>query len=195
MFRNTNVQNLWTNQRGAVAVEFGLIALVLIFFIMFLVDLMLQQALVGKLDRVTYSVAGTLRERTQLYGSDEYLSQEQAEQAVLLAKKTLQNMHSDADLSKLSATVEELHFVDLKLLSSDRKEISRYNRYHVGAASCEPYSKLDTLQELSPKGSYNRWVPMYQVTLCLPSASWFKKLTDFNSEGAQQKSFAIVVVR
>ncbi|SFC13433.1 tight adherence pilus pseudopilin TadF [Pragia fontium] len=196
MFRNMNAQPLLTNERGSVAVEFGLISLVLIFFVVFLVDLVLQQALVGKLDRVTYSMAGTLRERTQLYKSDEYLNQGQVEQIAALSRKVLKDMHSGADLSQLSMMVEELHFKEPKLVGGgNAKEVTRYQSYQVGGQVCQPYTTLNNMQELSPRGSYGRWVPMYQVTLCLPSNSWFSKLTGDGDGKSQQKSFAVVVVR
>ena len=63
MFKNMNVPNLWTDKRAAVSVEFVLISIALIFFIFFLTDLVVRQATIGKLDRVSYSVAGILRER------------------------------------------------------------------------------------------------------------------------------------
>ncbi|EQA2196617.1 tight adherence pilus pseudopilin TadF [Escherichia coli] len=49
-----NVRNLWTNRQAAVSVEFVAISIVLFIFIFFLSDLVLRQAMIGKLDRVSY---------------------------------------------------------------------------------------------------------------------------------------------
>ncbi|WP_246201551.1 tight adherence pilus pseudopilin TadF [Budvicia diplopodorum] len=196
MFKNMNVRPLLTNESGSVAVEFAMIGVVLTFLTAFLVDLVLQQAMIGKLDRVTYSVAGTLRERTQLYHNDEYLNQRQVDTISQLAKKVLLDMESGADLSNLSITVEELHFVEPKLTSNlHSRVVSRYNSFRSGPETCTPYTKLNNMQDLSPKGSYGRWVPMYQVTLCLPSVSWFTRFTGGGDGKTQHKSFSIVVVR
>lgn len=196
MFKNTNVQPLLTNERGSIAIEFALIGLALTFFTAFLVDLVVQQAMIGKLDRVTYSMAGAIRERTQLYRSDEYLNQNQVDTVALLAKKVLQDMESGADLSKLSMTIEELHFVEPKLTSgTNDRVVSRYNSFRSGPQTCAPFTTLNNMQDLSPKGSYGRWVPLYQVTICLPTSSWFTRITSGGDDKTQQKSFAIVVVR
>ncbi|VTR56567.1 Uncharacterised protein [Serratia fonticola] len=51
--------------------EFVFIAIALVTFIYFLGDLVMRQALIGRLDRTAYSIAGVLRERTQLYAARE----------------------------------------------------------------------------------------------------------------------------
>jgi len=53
---------------------------------------------------------------------------------------------------------------------------------------------LDQLIDLSPRGSYGRWVPLYQVTVCLPTQSMYTRLTS-EEEHPVMSSFAIVMAR
>lgn len=195
MFRNMNVPNLCINRRGAVSVEFVLVSLVLIFFLIFLTDLFIRQATRSKLDRVAYSVAGVLRERVQLFDARETLSQQDVDQAARLAARMLSDMHTDIDLSRLQLTVEELHFTDPLRLNDASKRIKSYQRwYSGGSAQCAPPQALNQLTQLTPKGSYGRWVPLYQVTVCLPNISWYTRLLSME-QAPVLSSFAIVMLR
>ncbi|AMO81227.1 tight adherence pilus pseudopilin TadF [Obesumbacterium proteus] len=195
MFKNMNVLNLWTDRRAAVSVEFVLISIALIFFIFFLTDLVIRQATIGKLDRVSYSVAGILRERIQLYDARETLSQQDVDATAELAKKILTDMNSTIDLSQMSLHVEEMHFEDPIRLGDDRKQIKLYKTWDSGSAGqCTPPQPLNEQQQLTPRGSYGRWVPLYQVTVCLPTFSWFTRLTS-TEETPLMSSFAIVMLR
>lgn len=195
MFKNMNVLNLWTDKRAAVSVEFVLISIALIFFIFFLTDLVIRQATVGKLDRVSYSVAGILRERIQLFDARETLNQQDVDAAADLAKKILTDMNSTIDLSQMSLHVEEMHFEDPIRLGDDRKQIKIYKSWDSGSSvQCMPPQPLNEQQQLTPRGSYGRWVPLYQVTVCLPTFSWFMRLTS-TDETPMMSSFAIVMLR
>lgn len=194
MFRNLNVLNLCTDRRGAVAVEFVLVSLALIFFIVFFADLILRQATTGKLDRVSYSVAGVLRERIQLFDGRENLDQQDVDLAARLAERMLKDMHSEIDLARLQLTVEELHFEDPLRLNDQRKQVKRYQIWRSGSGQCSPPQPLNQLTQLTPRGSYGRWVPLYQVTVCLPNISWFTRLTSREQQPVLS-SFAIVMVR
>jgi len=195
LFKNMNVLNLWTDKRAAVSVEFVLISIALIFFIFFLTDLVIRQATVGKLDRVSYSVAGILRERIQLFDARETLNQQDVDGAADLAKKILTDMNSTIDLSQMSLHVEEMHFEDPIRLGDDRKQIKIYKSWDSGSSvQCMPPQPLNEQQQLTPRGSYGRWVPLYQVTVCLPTFSWFMRLTS-TDETPMMSSFAIVMLR
>jgi tight adherence protein F len=196
LFRNMNVQNLWTDRKAAVAVEFVLISIALFLFLFFLSDLVLRQAMIGKLDRVSYSVSGVLRERIQLFEGREELQQNDIDAALGLAKRMLKDMTESADLSQLQMVVEELHFDDPVRLGDTSKVIKIYKSWRSGSgkAQCSPPQPLNQLTQLTPKGSYGRWVPLYQVTVCLPTISWFTRLTS-TEQTPTMSSFAIVMLR
>ncbi|OON42174.1 flp pilus assembly surface protein TadF [Izhakiella australiensis] len=191
-----NVHDLCTDRRGSVAVEFATISVLLVVFIFFLTDLVVRQATIGRLDRVSYSVAGTLRERIQLYDAREELNQRDVDQIAKLAARMLTDMHEEADLSKLKLVVEELHFEDATSVGNTNKEISFYRSWQSGSgSSCAPPQTLNRLIQLAPKGSYGRWVPLYQVTVCLPTTSWYTRLTTSRTITPLLSSFAIVMAR
>ena len=170
----------------------------LLVFIFFLTDLVIRQATTGRLDRVAYSVAGTLRERIQLYNARERLSQRDVDQITNLAARMLTDMQQDTDLSKLMLRVEELHFEDTVTVGSNSKVIKFYRSWQSGSRSgsrCSPPQPLNMLTQLTPKGSYGRWVPLYQVTVCLPTTSWYTKLTSSKADEPQLSSYAIVMAR
>ena len=196
MFRNMNVPCLCTDRRGSVAVEFSFISVLLLAFIFFLADLVMRQAMVGRLDRVSYSVAGTLRERVQLYQAREKLIQRDVDQIAKLAARMLRDMQEDVDLSRLKLVVEELHFEKMTNPGSSNKTISLYRSWQNGAGTgCAPPQPLNMLTQLTPKGSYGRWLPLYQVTVCLPATSWYTRLIGGIAAEPRLSSFAIVMAR
>lgn len=196
MFRNMNVHGLCTDRRGSVAVEFAMMMLLLLAFIFFLTDLVVRQATIGRLDRVSYSVAGALRERIQLYDAREELNQRDVDQIARLAVRMLTDMHEEASLSNLGLVVEELHFEDTTSVGSTNKDISLYRRWQSGAGgTCSAPQTLNKLTQLTPRGSYGRWVPLYQVTVCLPTTSWYTRLTTSLTQDPLLTSFAIVMAR
>ncbi|NIH92221.1 tight adherence protein F [Enterobacter asburiae] len=192
-----NVRNLWTNRQGSIAVESAIISVVLLIFMFFLADLVIRQATVGKLDRLSYSVAGILRERTQLYASREELSQNDVNRIYRLAQRMLQDMDPTANTSSLKIRVQQLFFVPRADLSNNEKiPVNKPDRTHnIQGGECQPAKSLNKLQELSPRGSYGRWVPMYQVTLCLPTVSWYQKLTSGDNRKPLMASSSIVMLR
>lgn len=178
-------------------VEFAFISLVLMFFIFFLADLVLRQAVTGRLDRVSYSASGVLRERIQLYDSRERLNQQDVEQIRSLAQRMMRDMDPTMNTAQLQLQVEELHFVEPSYFGGNQKTISLYRRWHSGAfaGQCQPARPLNQLTELTPKGSYGRWVPLYQVTVCIPTISWFSRLINGQDPHPMMSSYAVVMAR
>jgi len=174
-----------------------MISIVLVIFMFFLADLVLRQATVGKLDRLSYSIAGVLRERVQLYSSSEELKKHEIEQIYRLAQRMLNDMNPEADTSQLKIQVEQLFFAPRADLTDDSKHLLPGNTWMMGVKDndCHPPKALTELKELSPRGSYGRWVPLYQVTLCLPTNSWFKQLTQGKNDPLLMSSSSTVMLR
>jgi tight adherence protein F len=192
-----NVPNLWADRKGSIAVEFVAISLVLVTFIFFFADLVVKESTSGAMDRLSYSMAGILRERTQLYNADERISQADVDQLWQLAEKTLRNMNVVGDASLLQMDVQEIHFQSLDEQTSQVKadDYSVHLTSHIGEGTCQPDFPLEHFRTtLAPVGSYERIVPIVQVTVCLPSTSWFSRL--FEREKTQLiSSHSIVMVR
>lgn len=196
MFRNMNVRSLWINRRGSVAVEFAIISIFLLTFMIFLADLIMRQAMLGKLDRISYSIAGVLRERTQLYQSDETVVQGDVKEIYSLAARMMKDMDPSANTSAMSIRVEQMFFAPRKELLSNDKEINMGPTLFYGNYSgCEPAKPLSSQSKLAPRGSYGRWVPLYQVTVCVPLTSWYTRLSQGVGMSPEVVSSSIVMVR
>lgn len=182
------------------AVEFSIIAVVLLIFIFFLADLVVRQASQGKLDRLSYSIAGILRERIQLYDRRETLSKEDINDIYHLATRMIKDMNPAAKDRSLQMWVEQLHFAPRADLTDNTKhplksQVWFMTNVDIDAYRCKPHKLISELQELSPRGSYGRWVPLYQVTLCLTTDSWYTQLTQGVIRQPLVSSSAIVMSR
>lgn len=196
MFRNTNVRNLWTDRRGSVAVEFTVISVFLLIFMVFLADLVIKQAMVGKLDRISYSIAGVVRERIQLYHSDETVVLEQVGDIHKLAARMLKDMDPSANTSKFTVRVEQVSFMPRTDLTNDTKYPKIGTHFIVGNDDgCFPVKELSEQIDLSPRGSYGRWVPLYQVTVCVPLPSWYSRFAKLANASPLIRSSSIVMAR
>ncbi|AYM91956.1 MULTISPECIES: tight adherence pilus pseudopilin TadF [Serratia] len=192
-----NVRNLWTDQRASITVEFVFIAIALVTFIYFLGDLVMRQALIGRLDRTAYSIAGVLRERTQLYAARENLSQYDVDSALLLTKKILADMDPAIDQNAIGLIVEEAHFYPPSNVNDTSKNLKMYRLWTANnsSVSCAPPVLLSRQLALSPRGSYTRWVPIYQITVCAPTSSIYTRMTSGLWTKPVMTSYASVMVR
>lgn len=199
MSRNMNVPNLWTDTRASVTIEFVFVSIAMLFFILFFADLVKVQSETGKLDRLSYSIAGVLRERVQLFSAREQLNQKDIEQVTSLARRILKDMQfsTDENVNALQVNVQELHFYTSSDIQNNVKSVKLYKQWMSNGGNsqvCHPPDNLNDLSNLSPKGSYGRWVPLYQVTVCMPSSGLFARL--FSKEDKSYiSSFAIVMLR
>lgn len=169
-------------ERGAVAVEAGMYFVVFFLLCALLVDFSAVFLDKSQLERVNHSLASILRERTVFYEARETLTQADFEllnelAGVLLADSRL------ADSYQLA--VEAVHFQDSG--SKDQKNVASTQSFITGTTNCgsAPAAINNAkLTALSPwavvdgkVGSSRRWLPVYQVTLCVPGGeSLFKRL-------------------
>ncbi|MEA1062999.1 tight adherence pilus pseudopilin TadF [Apirhabdus apintestini] len=178
MFRNTNVHNLWTRQDGAVAVEFALIAIFLAGFIAFTSELAYRQSMIGKLDRIAYSLAGIMRERTQFFNGieDDIRSQHDLGYMRNIAERILKDTGYPyaTDEGNLKINLQRMTFDYAETNNKAQRVGHLHTWYYPGCAA----SDLPVpMEELSPYSTYNRWVTVYRVTVCLRDhsiLSWFK---------------------
>lgn len=193
MCKKTNPKNLLSNTHGAVIVEFSFIIFVIIIFIKTLLSVSEYYSTIGKLDRISYSLAGIVRERTLLYKSDNELTQLQVDQL----KKLAENMLSNSGLAEdnLAIKIETVHFNPTQSSAVGNKIINNAKSLSFNIGSCGPDKPLRELIQLSSFSNTGRWIPLYQVTLCLPANTWYNTL--FNQKGATTfiKSSAMTIER
>lgn len=186
MYKKINHNNFILNRCGAVIIEFVFVVFIITLLIKVLITVATYQSTVGKLDRISYSIAGIVRERERLYGGNEKLSQAQYNELTELTKKML----SDSGLSNRNLTmkIESLSFKN----ATGLKEPDIHNTL----GSCEPPRSLKDMTQLSPYSNSGRWVPLYQVTLCLlPTASWYNTLFNQGGTATPIKSSAVTIGR
>lgn len=209
-----NARNLVSEQRGSIAIEFSLISFLLVMIMFYFADLIKMQAQVGKMERTVYSISGILRERTQIYKNVantenrkfEVVQAADAEELLDLAKTMLSNMgFTDKILNETSLRVEQIHFYPWKFdeksgqwikdkIIDNGKSIEQVAGSD-GDNNCQPPKNLtdDELSErIVPKSTFNRWVPVYQVVLCMPPDDLFNA---YLRPSKKNVSYSIVMVR
>lgn len=177
MYKKVRICPIITNQHASVAVECCLLISFFGFLLILLTFITVCISTQGKLDRLSYSLVGILRERTVLYPPQQLLSSADVEELYAVAKIILHDMHINGDLSNLSIKAEELVFpgdkksnntlVNRTSLASG-STIPEYRFYYAGKknTNCEAPARLDTLGTLSPDNKLYGKQPLYQVTLC-----------------------------
>lgn len=181
-----------SDTQGAVIVEFSFIVLTMIIFIKGLISISEYYSTIGKLDRISYSLAGIIRERTRLYKNNE-LTQLQVNQL----KKIADNMLSDSGLSEanLAIKIETVHFNATQSSVAEDKVIDNTKSVSFSIGSCEPDKPLKALTQLSSFSNVGRWIPLYQVTLCLPADTWYNMLFIQRGNAISIKSSSMTIER
>lgn len=193
MQKKVRHQNLVSNNNGSVIIEFSFIVFIMIIFMKILMSISEYYSTIGKLDRISYSLAGIVRERTLLYSNNSELTQLQVNQL----KKVAENMLLHSGLSKysLSIKVEKIHFNTTQSSSTENKIIDNTKSLSFNIGSCEPDKLLRELTQLSSFSNAGRWIPLYQVTLCLPVDTWYSQLFSQGGNANYIKSSSITIER
>ncbi|MFL4556663.1 tight adherence pilus pseudopilin TadF [Yersinia kristensenii] len=195
MSKNINDQAFIVNNKGSVILELVFIISIVALFIKLLLSMAAYQSTVGKLDRISYSIAGIVRERVRLYDNDNVLTQVQVEKLKQLTEQMLLN--SGVHYNNLAMKIETLHFKDTDSPAPIYKIIDERNSLSLsaGAVVCQPTRPLREMDSLSPYGNAGRWIPLYQVTLCLPTIPWYSALFSPRLPVPAIKSSAITIER
>lgn len=156
------INKFYRNNRGSVSIEFVFMLILLAFIFAFLADLVIIRSTMGKLDNVSYSLVNILRERTQLYDREARINDQDLKEFEQLAKRLV---YGDKESKK-----------DLYIVLEHWQEGNSSSKRN--SSQCKPYRKIDELSQLSPRSEINneRKIPLYQVTLCVETNSFFKAL-------------------
>lgn len=193
MHKKINQKNLLSDTHGAVIVEFIYIVFIMIIFMRTLLSVSEHYSTIGKLDRISYSLAGIVRERTLLYNNDNELTQIQVNQLKELAENILSN--SGLSEYNLAIKIETVHFNPTQSSAVENKAIDDTKSLSFNIGSCEPDKPLNELTQLSSLSNAGRWIPLYQVTLCLPASTWYNTLFGQGRNAIYIKSSAITIER
>lgn len=168
----SKIKNFLPNKRGSVTIEFIFMLILLTFIFAFLADFVIVRSTQGKLDNASYSLVNVLRERIQLFGDNgtATLTDDDLHDFEKVARGLLYGDKND-DNQKVFIVLE--HF-----WREPGSTSNKFERLPSSSNGCEPYRKIEDLVHLSPNSEINegRKIPLYQVTLCAETNSFFKSL-------------------
>ena len=168
----SKIKDFLPNKRGSVTIEFIFMLILLTFIFAFLADLVIVRSTQGKLDNASYSLVNVLRERIQLFGDNgtATLTDDDLHDFEKVARGLLYGDKND-DNQKVLIVLE--HF-----WREPGSTSNKFERLPSSSNGCEPYRKIEELVHLSPNSEINdgRKIPLYQVTLCAETNSFFKSL-------------------
>lgn len=153
------------NERGTVAVEAAFYFVIFFMFCALLFDFSTVFINKGHLERINYSLASILRDRSRFYDDREELSQKDVIQLDALAAQLLKDSRIGSHYQLL---VEAIYFKE----DVTAQELKLTQSFSSGSADCGIQDRpldLNALSVLSPYGSdEKRWLPVYLITICVP---------------------------
>ncbi|WP_417347719.1 tight adherence pilus pseudopilin TadF [Ferrimonas sp.] len=156
--------NTPNRQEGAFAIEMAFVLAFLVTLFLFSADLSQQVLNRAKLDRVSYSLVNLVKERQRFYEGRIALSQADFLQIRDIAARLL-NKSQVEDREQFGITVQSL---------VEGNQTS-FSKSFAGDTACEPDNSIASLSALVPENDEGKRFPLYQVTLCMTSSSWYDR--------------------
>lgn len=193
MYKKINNIDFIKNNSGSAIIEFSLVTFIIMLLIKLFISVTEYQSTIGKLDRISYSLAGIIRERNRLYSDDEMPTQNNVNDLASLANNML--LTSGISSNNFAITVETLHFNPTESAAPGNKIINDTKSEEFSVGTCHPIRSLREMADLSPYSNRGRWVPLYQVTLCLPAPTGYQALFSQTESIPILRSSAITIER
>jgi tight adherence protein F len=193
LYKKINNIDFIKNNSGSAIIEFSLVIFIIMLLIKLFISVTEYQSTIGKLDRISYSLAGIIRERNRLYSDDEMLTQNNVNDLASLANNML--LTSGISSNNFAITVETLHFNPTESAAPGNKIINDTKSEEFSVGTCHPIRSLREMADLSPYSNRGRWVPLYQVTLCLPAPTGYQALFSQTESIPILRSSAITIER
>ncbi|WP_159064974.1 tight adherence pilus pseudopilin TadF [Thaumasiovibrio subtropicus] len=185
-----NLSSRRSRQKGAFAVEMALVASVMVFVLAFTTDVVLNQSLKGKLDRMSYSMVNILKERTQLYNAGDVLDSDQVDELYDVLLQSLGRTVGGFDATQLGMYVEQQKFTEDDDPIEPQVGVHLFSR---GTLACQPAVSLRQRESLSVVTTFDRRATLYMVTICYQGKNWFGELMDENY--GLVRSYSIMIGR
>ncbi|MGF1769718.1 pilus assembly protein TadF [Enterovibrio makurazakiensis] len=180
--------NLANKQRGTFTIELVVILIAFSFICVFTMDVVSKQAVVGKLDRLSYSTVSLVKERTQLFDGEDKMTISQTSTLFRLVSTSLDATMNGFESSRLGMVIEQQRF------NSEQQPISAQtgvNIFDVGDYGCAPVKRLSLKSELAPVTNFGNRLTLYQITLCYKTDNMFGKLMGETWELARSTSISV----
>lgn len=155
-------------EQGTFTIEFAMVAVFFSFLLMFSIDLVSKISVKGKLDRLSFSTANIVRERSQLFPDAGFdVEEEVFNKTDDIIKKSLTRTFSAFDETKYGSVLE------IQTFDNDGNENAPIS-FEGGGVICQIASPLDG--SLSFNTSRQRKATLYRMTLCYETENFYGNL-------------------
>ncbi len=185
-----NLSSNPSRQRGTFAIELALVASVMIFVLAFTTDVVLNQSVKGKLDRMSYSIVNIMKERTQLYAANDVIDSDQVDQIYEVLIQSLTRTIGSFEASQLGMYVEQQKFTADDVPIEPQVGVHLFSR---GTLACNPPTSLRNQEMLSVVTTFDRRATLYMVTICYQGNNWFGEL--MGEDYSRIRSYSIMIGR
>ncbi|MDN2483723.1 tight adherence pilus pseudopilin TadF [Vibrio agarivorans] len=180
-----------STKKGNFTVEFAIIGIALSLLFAFSGDVIIKLSYKGKLDRLSFSAANILKEKTQLYDTREFVSgpeptfDEDVTDIIDIITSSLSRSVSNFNANNFSYSVESMTYDGVDF--SGTLESS-------ATGDCEmskTLQEIDSGGEFSVISSWGRRTPLYRVSLCYDAGNWIGSLLGANYSRVSSSSIII----
>lgn len=182
------MKRFFKQSHGSISVEASIIFGLLIMFIILVSDT--GRALInqGKMERLSYSLASVIRERS-LYGDVQELVPNEGAQAYRILEK-LGNNYIPKN-SKLSAKIEALYFDNSGNTRTPKASVT----YDYGDLQCSVPNSMEDNANLSVLGTQGKFLSLFRVTVCMEQKNVFLPVGNLVSNIIKPEASSIVLGR
>lgn len=175
--------------QGSISVEASIVFGLLILFIVLVSDT--GRALInqGKMERLSYSIASIVRERS-LYKNVQELTSDEAAQAYRILEKLGEDYLPKN--SKLSAKIEVLYFDDSK---SNPPKPKNSTTFDYGDLSCSTPNDIKDIANLSVLNNHEKFSSLFRVTVCIQQKNVFLPVNNLVSSIIKPEASSVVLGR
>ncbi|PAF45747.1 tight adherence pilus pseudopilin TadF [Helicobacter sp. 11S02629-2] len=183
------MKNFFKQKKGSITIEASVLFGLFVLLIMVIADVGSVLLMKQRLDRLAYSLASIVRERTVLY-NNEPLDELQADEIYTMTRNLTKSMFRDAD--NLSIKIESIEFDKSNKTTAIPTNTKAYAR---GNMVCAQGTDINTLSEAAIYTPVSQWSPMYRVSVCAKPTSNFYMKTNVATNLVDMTSAAVVYAR
>ena len=153
--------------QGTFMVEFAIVGVAFALVLAFCADTVIKMTVKGKLDRMSFSGVGLIKERTQLFDDSNFtITKAEFDKTDKILQNSLKRSMSNFDSNKYGSLLEVQTYQTNSSLSANP-----LITHKGGTLTCNPPDTLDT--SLAVVTSWGRKTTLYRLTLCYDTENWY----------------------
>jgi tight adherence protein F len=154
--------------RGNFSVEFAIVGLAFSFLLVFSADVIIKLAIKGKLERMAYSAASVIKERTQLFDEIYTIDKDTSTEG----ESTYNYVKASMARTINNFNSESFGF-SLDVFTYEDSTVTLDNAYAANTIACTIKEPAD---DLFITTGWGNTLTLYQVTLCYETDNWYGSL-------------------